>query len=340
LATSPDGKRLFTADGVTLRSWDAGGTVVGGTWKQRLLPHAHIHGIAKLAFSPDDAMLFSADSGQHVRMWSLKNGSGQEQHHLPGVAHAILLTPDGRDLIAGRSAFTLWDVRGAVPRQRTQPVDGQRRGAWDQALSGDGKRLARGGVEPAVALFDLSGAAPRLLATLPAIGERNNGVQSLTLSPDGRLLIAVPNTHGVELGSVCAWRVSDKGLQPLTFPWLQATHVAFSPDGTALAAARHGGVELWDLTAPVPHVRSKLSQTEHEPSNFCYTPAGERIVTWHGTRLTVWDVAAAKEMQTWTWPGPIATVVPAHDGRHLAVGNANGTIYVLRVPVVAQVPRK
>jgi WD40 repeat protein/tRNA A-37 threonylcarbamoyl transferase component Bud32 len=334
LAVSPGGKRLFTADGVTLRSWDA----VGGTWKQRPLPHGHMHGIATLAFSPDDVMLFSADSGQHVRIWSLKNGSGQEQHYLPGVAHAILLTPDGRDLIAGRSAFTLWDVRGAAPRQRTQPVASQRLRMPEQALSGDGKRLARGGVEPAVTLFDLTGATPRLLASLPAIGERNNGVQSLTVSPDGRLLIAAADTRGVERGPVCAWRVSDKGLQPLTFPWLQATQVAFSPDGTTLAAARHGGVELWDLTAPVPQVRARLSQKEHEPCNFCYTLAGERIITWLGTRLTVLDAATAKEVQTWTWPGPIATVVPAHDGRHVAVGNTNGTIYILRIPAKSTTP--
>jgi len=45
----------------------------------------------------------------------------------------------------------------------------------------------------------------------------------------------------------------------------------------------------------------------------------------------VWDAATGKQLHHWQWPGPIEAVAFAHDGQHLAAGNANGTIYILRL---------
>jgi hypothetical protein len=50
-----------------------------------------------------------------------------------------------------------------------------------------------------------------------------------------------------------------------------------------------------------------------------------------GRRLVVWDTASGKALHTWDWPLACQAVAFAHDGKHLAVGNANGTVYVLRL---------
>ena len=51
-----------------------------------------------------------------------------------------------------------------------------------------------------------------------------------------------------------------------------------------------------------------------------------------GGRLVVWDTDSGKELHTWDWPLQCRSVAFAHDGKHLAVGNSNGTVYVLRLP--------
>lgn len=330
LAMTRDGKRLFTLDGVTIRAWDQ----VGTAWQQRLLPNGHAARITSLAFSPDDATLFSSDSQSTARIWALHEGTWQERHHLPKIADHLLLSPDGRDLIAGRFSFSLWDISGPVPRQRTKPADPHSYGPVAQALSSDGKLLARGGGGPALSLWDLSGPEPRVRTVLKEIGGDNHDIDSLTFSPDGRLLAAASHHYGQREEPMRVWRVTDKGLVPLTFPWQPAKQVAFSPDSKTLAA-EHQEITLWDLTQPIPQIRAKIPLAKSNSARFRYTEAGDRIITWMGTKLAVWDAQTAKPLQEWTWPGNITSVAPAHDGRHLAVGNANGTIYVLRLEAMS-----
>ena len=56
--------------------------------------------------------------------------------------------------------------------------------------------------------------------------------------------------------------------------------------------------------------------------------------------MCLWDVASGKVARQWDdLHSPINGVAFAPDGRHIAVANASGTVYVLRVParqVVAQ----
>ena len=44
------------------------------------------------------------------------------------------------------------------------------------------------------------------------------------------------------------------------------------------------------------------------------------------------DASSGKRLNRWQWPGMSTTALAfAPDGRHLAVGNRNGTVYVLRL---------
>jgi hypothetical protein len=44
----------------------------------------------------------------------------------------------------------------------------------------------------------------------------------------------------------------------------------------------------------------------------------------------VWDVDGKPKYQ-WQLLGPVRTVAFTADGNHLAIGNSNGTVYVLRL---------
>lgn len=129
------------------------------------------------------------------------------------------------------------------------------------------------------------------------------------------------------------WRVTETGLASLAFPWVWTDRVAFTPDGKGLAAGSGGSIHLWDLTPRVPREKLilKVSDKWDHPT-FRFDATGRRLVSMTGQRLVVWDTASGKALRTWDWPLPCRSVAFAHDGKHLAVGNSNGTVYVLRLP--------
>ena len=47
--------------------------------------------------------------------------------------------------------------------------------------------------------------------------------------------------------------------------------------------------------------------------------------------LILWDPATGNRLKEWQLPGPIGKVLFSPDGKHLATGNGNGTIYILRL---------
>jgi hypothetical protein len=51
------------------------------------------------------------------------------------------------------------------------------------------------------------------------------------------------------------------------------------------------------------------------------------------SRRCAGEGVACKKLHEWQLPGGVAAVCFAPDGRHLAAANANGTVYILRLPV-------
>jgi hypothetical protein len=48
-------------------------------------------------------------------------------------------------------------------------------------------------------------------------------------------------------------------------------------------------------------------------------------------RVILWEAAGGRKLREWQLPGPVAGLALAGDGRHLAISNRNGTLYVLRL---------
>ena len=97
----------------------------------------------------------------------------------------------------------------------------------------------------AVSLWDLD--APRSLGTIPA-EEVGTAVQSLALSPDGRILAAGSASRGVTLWDVQSQEALGDAVGPDGSGAFRVSSLVFSPDGDALAAGgERGGIALWDL---------------------------------------------------------------------------------------------
>jgi WD40 repeat protein len=106
------------------------------------------------------------------------------------------------------------------------------------AVSPDGQRLATGGPEGAIRLWDI--ASQRLLATSP---EEVRSPFCMAFSPDGRLL-AFADTFG----PVYLWDTSGRRpLRRLTGHNGAATALAFAPDGMLASGGMDHTIRLWRL---------------------------------------------------------------------------------------------
>jgi hypothetical protein len=131
-------------------------------------------------------------------------------------------------------------------------------GTWDSpslAFSPDGKRLAAGGTDRSVKVWDVATGQPPL-----TLRDHTGPITSVSFGPDGQRLAA-----GSQDGTVILWDLA-RGQPVMT---LRCVHtqpvwgVAFSPDGQRLVSGSHDRtVKLWDavtrqeiLTLPTPSIR-------------------------------------------------------------------------------------
>jgi WD40 repeat protein len=135
-----------------------------------------------------------AVSGQDKAIELLEAATGELRRTLAGLeqAWACGFSPDGKTLaVAGRSGVTLLDVESGRTAQRFATSDGE--GVIELAFAADGSRLAgRGGLlggpnraPPLLYVWDLR--TPRELQRWAPSG---SGVTSISLSPDGKYLVA------------------------------------------------------------------------------------------------------------------------------------------------------
>jgi WD40 repeat protein len=114
--------------------------------------------------------------------------------------------------------------------------------------------------------------------------------------------------------------------------------VAFSPDGRHVAAGDSDGfVRLWDVSGKAPRRRPLLKWHAGKwhagaVRSVAFAPDGQTLASADWSQILLWDVASGTKRHEWQFPEPLEGVALAPDGRHLAVANVNGTVYILRLP--------
>jgi WD40 repeat protein len=257
----------------------------------------------------------------------------------------VAFNPDGKRLAAnGRwdCQTRVWDLPAAVPR--LWPNEHQ-----DGILGGavaflDNKTLAMGGQDAdkgVVRLLQVTASELQQVHTFRGLDAK---LESLAVSADGRLLAgAAPGDDPV----VAVWDLRERNRQQPLYRLPGVHHgsvgsVAFSPSGDVLAYAsveprgRFDGTEylvrLWNVAGGSPRKLEPLPGHTAPVQAVAFAPNGQFLATADDEgRLILWDPNGGKNLQDWRLPGAITALVFAPDSRHLAVGNGNGTVYVLRL---------
>jgi WD40 repeat protein len=210
----------------------------------------------------------------------------------------------------------------------------------DVAFSPDGSLLASVGGNPAPVVRLWQVATGQLVLTTPPVP----GIAwCMAFSPDGKTLAA-----GLESGEVRLWdATTGREGAALAGHGGQVRWLGFHPDGRSLAAAGHwpgNAVYVWDLESRT--LRHRLPGHGSAVLTGAWRADGRLLITAGSTDGTVrlWDLAGDRPRSR------VLPLIPPNvprlhgialspEGRHLAVGHPNGTIFIVRLAEPGVVPQ-
>jgi WD40 repeat protein len=310
LALSADGRTLVTANSNALRLCQVDGLHL----RERLPLRGPIGPVVGLTFLPEGKGLATVNSRSarkkgnfcrlaEIRVWDLARQAAGKPLVLASTDAAPAVSPDGQFLaVATDSTVMVLDSHSGKPLARI----GTR--VTFLIFSPDSRTLAGRCADGSVQLWTVPGAEPRQRLTM--------GGTRVAFSPDGQRLASARGIYDVATGNRLIALEGDG-------------HVAFRPGGQWLAFTGKdgvGGVWLADTRNGATRTVSKLG------SLVCFSPDGLKLAWASHDQVFVAGSESRHVFREWKQlPGPVGAIAFTPDSCYLAVGNGNGTVYLLEV---------
>jgi WD40 repeat protein len=305
VAFSPDGALLASAsDDFTIKLW----RVADGSLLRTLTGHQQ--DVQSVAFSPDGTQLYSGGKDNTIRVWQIPQGTLLQtvaEGNVTGWSniqprHALALSHDGQWIATGR---TFWNVTGAnwVGLVQVRQVTNM-----------------------------------ALLAELPLT---NAEIRCLVFTPDGNWLAAGSQWlggSGIRAGMTLWQTAAANWAKTLLGQATQETNnvesVAFSPDGTRLAASVQSPwsgvsqIRVWRMADGT--LERTLASNAGRAREIAFSPDSTALAAanWDAT-LTLWALDGTAR---WTQRGgdSFRTVAFSPDGEYLASGSKDDIVALWR----------
>ena len=322
-----------------------------------------LEGSTSTVFSPDGKLIASGGKGCRIRVWDVESGQQRTWGRLdrsPGPRIcSVSFSPDGKVLASGDDwgRIVFWDTLSG--KERDLIGEGHGGPVSSVSFTSDGNRLLTGSWDGGVRVWEMASGKPLLnckghedivtfVAEVPfsnsflsgcarnilRVWDFGQGVEvrnlkkpypdflgvSYARSMDGHA-IAMTFYHGEPSVFVLDARTgretlrSVSAIQDVGFP-------AFSNDGKSLAVVHGGEIKL--LEVATAKVRDSIPLGGRSVRSLAFSPDGETIATTdEDGHVSLWNVAAAKALLTFSSGVPHATVAFSPDGRMLAIAGSD-----------------
>ena len=305
LAYSPDGKQMASIDRVGLvRLW--GEHQEASTFRRshtRWEKHA-------ILFSPDGGQLIVG--AYDLEIWDIATAQIVGGALTDSLVTSVALHPDTIQLAVGTEEG-LVELRTLGTCDRTAPIDGndvEVEGVREKveveslAFSPDGQTLTVGFSDSVIAIWDIvnqvwirswitktrSDEEFKGWEGASGVGrdyERRSWEPRLTLSPDGKTVVAVADRSA----NVGRWEVSTGKLIGRFEGYAYSSMIGFSANGERFATMSWGIARVWDaVTTEI------IAEMQYDNGSYvvALSPNGKYIAITHADRrITVWDVDTA-----------------------------------------------
>lgn len=259
----------------------------------------HTDSARSVTFSPNGETLASASLDGTIQLWTMHHGMPIEHSILEGnqgkITH-IAFNPEGTLLASAslQGTVQLWNTQSDEPVQQ-DTIQVSTYGIEHIAFSPDNTTLAAAAGDGYVSLWNIAHMPPQQQSNIHG---NWGAVHSIAFSPDGKTLAVGTEGGIILLNSTNNPPVEKDRLTcviPTNPPKLMGTtdiffSVAFSPDGTLVAAGSMRDVKVWDMTTDSHNTCTTLPYSTWVNS-VTFSPDGSTLIAGSGSgTVKLWTI--------------------------------------------------